>query len=375
MGGFDAIALTVVRSGRYLVGIGRQFFRQLVFGPHLGHNVFALDNDRGQGSRRVTGVISVRASAIAGAVSLGLSLGLSIGLSLGFVGASSAKPLYSSRTVYIGGLPCNVPCQSYMAWSRRTLRANQAAARSVAHTFAVKASGDAARKRVSKHVEPASADALSRKKNDLQAVLTPTPELPLPRPRTETAPLNVEPRDPATAPPTASDPPPVPSSGTENAPLTTETVPPARERTPQELVMAALAVAEQITNAETPTASNDDRTEQTKTGDANASAPKDGGALVALLISRPDVKSASALKGLNVAIDTAQSAVVQDIRFALAAAGATEVELSVSDVSPLDRLAGGDVQAAVVKLVSPDAAEAFPDIKGFKVLRVSLSPR
>jgi len=28
----------------------------------------------------------------------------------------------------------------------------------------------------------------------------------------------------------------------------------------------------------------------------------------------------------------------------------------------------------VLKLVSPDAAEAFPDIKGFKVLRVPLSP-
>ena len=49
-------------------------------------------------------------------------------------------------------------------------------------------------------------------------------------------------------------------------------------------------------------------------------------------------------------------------------------QLSVADASPLDRLISGDVQAAVLKLVSPDAAEAFPEIKGFKVLRVPLAP-
>lgn len=95
---------------------------------------------------------------------------------------------------------------------------------------------------------------------------------------------------------------------------------------------------------------------------------------VALLLSRPDVKSAIALNGLNVAIDKAQSAVEEDIRIALAAAGAADAKLSISDASPLDRLVSGDVQAAVVKLVSPDAAEALPDIKGFKVLPVPLSP-
>jgi hypothetical protein len=52
--------------------------------------------------------------------------------------------------------------------------------------------------------------------------------------------------------------------------------------------------------------------------------------------------------------------------------GATDAQLSVGDGAPLDRLISGDVQAAVVKLVSPDAAEAFPEIKGFKVLRVPL---
>ncbi len=133
-----------------------------------------------------------------------------------------------------------------------------------------------------------------------------------------------------------------------------------REKSPQELVMDALAVAVQMTNSGTPEAPD-----ETKGGDASSP-------LVALLRSRPDVKSASALNGLNVAIDKSQAAIEEDILVALAAAGATEVQLA-SDISPLDRLINGDVQAAVVKLVSPDAAEAFLDIKGFKVLRIAFA--
>ena len=135
--------------------------------------------------------------------------------------------------------------------------------------------------------------------------------------------------------------------------------------------MAALTVAEQITNAETPKTAND-ADQSASVGDTARAG--NVGALVALLISRPDVKSASALNGSKIAIDVAQSGVEEDIRSALTAAGATEIQLSVSDANPLDQLLSGDAQAAVLKLVSPDAAESFPDIKGFKVLRVPLSP-
>ena len=131
--------------------------------------------------------------------------------------------------------------------------------------------------------------------------------------------------------------------------------------------MAALAVAEQITKAETSNTLGGNRTIEINAGDADALKPP-----VALLLARPDVKSAAELKGLNVAIDATQSTFEQDVRLALAAVGATEVRLSVSDASPLDRLVSGDIQADVIKLVSADAAEAFPDIKGFKVLRIPL---
>jgi hypothetical protein len=38
-------------------------------------------------------------------------------------------------------------------------------------------------------------------------------------------------------------------------------------------------------------------------------------------------------------------------------------------------LIDGEVPAAVLTLVSPEAAEAFPDIAGFRIFRIPLSPK
>ena len=271
-------------------------------------------------------------------------------ITLGFFGTSLAHPLDSPGTVYIDGLPCNVACQSYMAWSRQTLKATRGTVAGGPYAFARKTIGEAPRKRISKRTTPSSVDASPQKKTgDLQAALATIPaSAPLPRPRIENAPHNVETREPS------------------------------RERTPQEYIVAALAVAEQITKAETPKSTGSDGVDGTRAAsasDANAAPPGNPGALVALLISRSDVKAASALSGLSIAIDAAQSGVEEDIRSALVAAGAAETQLSVSDASPLDRLVNGEVSAAVLNLVSPDAADAFPEIKGFKVLRLPLSTR
>ena len=42
-------------------------------------------------------------------------------LSLCASGALQANPLNSPGVVYIGGLPCNRACQSYMSWSDQAL--------------------------------------------------------------------------------------------------------------------------------------------------------------------------------------------------------------------------------------------------------------
>jgi hypothetical protein len=59
---------------------------------------------------------------------------------------------------------------------------------------------------------------------------------------------------------------------------------------------------------------------------------------------------------------------------ALVAAGAGEVQLSMGDAKAVDRVVDGEVPAAVLTLVSSDAAETFPEIAGYNVFRIPLSP-
>jgi hypothetical protein len=96
--------------------------------------------------------------------------------------------------------------------------------------------------------------------------------------------------------------------------------------------------------------------------------------LVAVLMARLDVRSVSDLSRSTIAIDDRYSATSSSVRTAIVAAGATEVEVSEEQTAAIKRLTNGEVPAAVVALVSPDAAEMFPEIAGFRIFRVPLSP-
>ncbi|HMI00741.1 MAG TPA: hypothetical protein VK577_29885, partial [Bradyrhizobium sp.] len=133
-------------------------------------------------------------------------------------------------------------------------------------------------------------------------------------------------------------------------------------RTIQQQVAAAATLAEQVTAAPTP-----DQKE-------SAASPNNTDHLVALLMTRPDIKSVSDLANKNIAIDARQSASNAIVRIAIAAAGATEVQLSEGQTAAIDRLINGEVPAVVLALVSPQAAEWFPEIAGYKILRIPLSP-
>jgi hypothetical protein len=63
------------------------------------------------------------------------------------------------------------------------------------------------------------------------------------------------------------------------------------------------------------------------------------------------------------------------VRTAIAAAGATEVPLSEGRTTAMTGLSNGEVPAAVVALVTPEAAETFPAIAGYRIFHVPLSPR
>jgi hypothetical protein len=147
----------------------------------------------------------------------------------------------------------------------------------------------------------------------------------------------------------------------------------------QDQVTAATTLAEQLTStlAAHPELHAMNGTSPNVTGSADRNAVPSPGipeASVAVVLSRPDIKKVADLAGKNVAIDGKRSGSVNDIRIALVAAGAGEVRVSADQAKALERLVSGEVPAAVLTLVSPDAAETFPDIPGYKVFRVPLSP-
>lgn len=94
---------------------------------------------------------------------------------------------------------------------------------------------------------------------------------------------------------------------------------------------------------------------------------------VAILMARPEIKSLADLAGRSIAIDDKEDVVSGRVRTAMAAGGAAEVQLIPSQTKAIDRVIGGEVPASVLILASPDAAEGFPDIAGFKIFRVPLS--
>ena len=261
-------------------------------------------------------------------------------LSLGFYGSSGAHPLDSPDIVYIDGLPCNSACQSYMEWSRRTLMSaaaapvrapkrttNLAAHRSIAGTRerAIK------HERIARRPMPGPGNVRKSETAALQPSENPAAE----RSATEVA----------GAPPAAT------------AIATTPTV-----RTVREQVLAATALAENVSAADT-------RHE----ADTSAASQNNANNLVALLITSGDIQSVSDLDNKDLAIEQGQSVPRAIVGIALAAAGAPGVRLSEGQANPFDRVTSGEVPAALLTLVSPEAAEWFPDIKGFKVFRIPLT--
>ena len=156
----------------------------------------------------------------------------------------------------------------------------------------------------------------------------------------------------------------------------------ARTRTLRERVAAATALAEQVTmaaagSASSPEENSADGAKGTQSSDAEqshiiSSNIRDN--VVALVMARPDIKSVADLAGKDVAIDEQQSASSGVVRTAIAAAGAAEVQLSAGQTKAIDRLIDGEVQAAVLAMVSREAGDWFPEIAGYRVFRIPLSP-
>jgi hypothetical protein len=144
-------------------------------------------------------------------------------------------------------------------------------------------------------------------------------------------------------------------------------VPNSKSRTIQEQVAAATGVAERMTLA--ALAAPRDAVEPIE-----GESPNKRDLLVAVVMARPEIKSVTDLAGKSVAMDERYSASSVDVWIGFVVAGAASVEVSAGHTTAIDRLSNGEVTAAVLALVSADAAEGFPEIAGFKIFRVPLWP-
>jgi hypothetical protein len=286
-------------------------------------------------------------------------------LLLGSAGPSKAHPLDSPDIVYIDGLPCNSLCQSYMAWSRA---ASSKSAQSATAQPAKRPTNAMARR--TSRLSGESSKPAARARPAKQAA--PNPDT---TPEAKTA--DLQPAGIAAAISDAERPNIAPSPAKADAAAN------PNPRTIQAQVAAATAVAERVTiatavPAPAQTASDTDPSNRSEPAvDAEKTAPaspNDANLLVALLMARLDIKSVSDLAGKDIAIDDRQSASNDNVRTAIVAAGAAEVQLSEGQTAAIDRLISGEVPAAVLTLVSPEAAEGFPEIAGFKIFRIPLSP-
>jgi hypothetical protein len=340
-----------------------------------------------------------------------LLLGL---LFVGSTGLSNAAPLDSPDIVYIDGAPCNSACQSYMAWSRRILsgRPAQGTPKAAEHHAAEPnpaPSKPAVGVRAARQVAPTRqarpgkigglretvGNAIPTHMSKPAEAAVPAAPISQGKPAADVA----EEQQPSNSPAPSSagksvediaalQQPADPSSSNAVSKANPSEVlarpsPDAGSKTIQDQVMAATAMAEQLSStaaarSELRAMSSEPRDDATAAMPAErnvAASPSETDALVALVMSRPEINSATDLAGKTVAIDSGRSKSSTDVRTALVAAGASEVQLSTGEPRAIERLINGEVPAAVVTLVSPDAAEAFPEIAGFRVFRIPLSPR
>jgi hypothetical protein len=152
-----------------------------------------------------------------------------------------------------------------------------------------------------------------------------------------------------------------------NSPPTVRPAPNSNGRTIPEQVAAATVVAERMTAA--TLAASRDGAER-----ATGASPGNTDLLVAVVMVRPEIRSVSDLIDKAIAIDDRYSASSTDVSVAIAAAGGPVVQLDAGRTRAVDRLVNGEVSAAVLALVSADAAEGFPEIAGFRTFRIPLSP-
>jgi hypothetical protein len=339
-------------------------------------------------SRRCSSEEAINFKQLTGDVMLRKTMMLTCVLVLSCSGASNAKPLDSPGLVYIDGLPCNRLCRSYLAWSHH-LSSMPARGR----PFAIVRPGIGMRGEASKHASRARiAKAKPVAPNSRQVPRARVAGL---QPAGHAAAKPVAPKSNRAPQARIADLQPAANAATASDNTATKPADPhptagsaagSNAKTIQEQVTAATAAAVQMMAAKAIPAAErkanhtgaSDHPEAVLPADAHkaaAASANDTDVLVVLVMARPEIRSVSDLASKTIAIDEAQAVSNGNVRAAIVAAGAAEVQLSDDQTKAVDRLISGAVPAAVLAVVSPDAALRFPDIEGFKIFQVLLLPR
>jgi hypothetical protein len=145
--------------------------------------------------------------------------------------------------------------------------------------------------------------------------------------------------------------------------------------TVQEQVAVAAALAERITalsRLPAPNAKDLNKDQSGVAARSDAAADPASNRLVAVLMVRPGVREIAELRGRVVAIDERYVAAHDKVAAAMTLAGASDVQLMQGQSTAINRLTNGEVAAAIVAVVVPEAAEAFPEIAGFRIFRIPL---
>jgi hypothetical protein len=133
-------------------------------------------------------------------------------------------------------------------------------------------------------------------------------------------------------------------------------------------IQAAATVAEQFTLAAMDTVHASDNLPP------NGATSGDKFRLIALVLARSEIRSLADLAGNDIAVDGRHLGSDREVRTALVAAGASAIRIRDEGSNAVKRLVEGQVPAAVLTLVSQDAAKAFPNIAGFKLFAIPLLP-
>jgi len=324
-------------------------------------------------------------------------------LSLGSIEPSQAHPLDSPDIVYIDGVACNRACQSYMAWSRQMLVASgqlaptqrQRAAKPAHRTTTEARQVHTARQSVplplsrAAMLQPSNGAA---GKTDRPATATSaqqaaaTPAAPLAEQKSNDEGAIVAGRSEGVAPADVGNAAPAPQATAPAAVPVPDRKVDDGDRSvavkPDDTDKTASTPPHDAARPETPANVSTDSgagtiTEQMVAAlhdaeQAASGAPGNGDQMAVVLVTRPEITAVSDLTGKAVAMDDKYSASSNDVRTAIAAAGALEVQISEGNAKAIDRLVRGEVPAAVLTLMS--AETQFPQFAGFNVFRIPLGP-